>query len=222
MDHHHALLMLAVRDRAFFTLVDQDEQDNLHVSELTAQQAALARLAALVALDGAQVSYIHVVEEALSAGASVDDLVGTLIAVMPSTGADRVVSAAPKLALALGYDIDAALEVVGGLRRRGGIGAEQQRRPGEEADRAPEGARGVEGGVQQIAGGRLHPSRDRRGHVEEQRAEQLHGGCPPVDPAHLDGTAATASRTCRGACHPLRVNVHPVAAAATVQGLPGL
>ena len=41
---------------------------------------------------------------------AVDDLVGTLIAVMPSTGADRVVSAAPKLALALGYDIDAALE----------------------------------------------------------------------------------------------------------------
>jgi len=31
MDHHHALLMLAVRDRAFFTLVDQDEQDNLYV-----------------------------------------------------------------------------------------------------------------------------------------------------------------------------------------------
>jgi len=94
--------MLSVRDRAYFTLVDQDEQDNLHVSELTAQQAALARLAALVALDGAQVSFMHVVEEALSAGASVDDLVGTLIAVMPSTGADRVVSAAPKLALALG------------------------------------------------------------------------------------------------------------------------
>jgi 4-carboxymuconolactone decarboxylase len=110
MDHHRALLMLAVKDRAFFTLVDQDEQDNLHASELTAQQAALARLAALVALDGAQVSFIQVVEEALSAGASVEDLVGTLIAVMPSTGADRVVSAAPKLALALGYDIDAALE----------------------------------------------------------------------------------------------------------------
>ena len=110
MDHHRALLMLAVKDRAFFTLVDQDEQDNLHASELTAQQAALARLAALVALDGAQVSFIQVVEEALSAGASVDDLVGTLIAVMPSTGSDRVVSAAPKLALALGYDIDAALE----------------------------------------------------------------------------------------------------------------
>ena len=102
--------MLAVRDRAFFTLVDQDEQDNLYVSELTAQQAALARLAALVASDGAQVSYLHVVEDALSAGVCVDDLVGTLIAVMPSTGADRVVSAAPKLALALGYDVDAALE----------------------------------------------------------------------------------------------------------------
>lgn len=102
--------MLAVRDRAFFTLVDQDEHDNLCVSELTAQQASLARLAALVALDGAQVSYMHVVEDALSAGVCADHLVGALIAVMPSTGADRVVSAAPKLALALGYDIDAALE----------------------------------------------------------------------------------------------------------------
>jgi 4-carboxymuconolactone decarboxylase len=110
MDHHHALRMLAARDRAFFVLVDQDEGDNLFVSELTAQQAALARLGALIALDGALASYIHVVDYALSVGVTVDELVGTLIAVMPTTGADRVVSAAPKLGLALGYDVDAALE----------------------------------------------------------------------------------------------------------------
>jgi 4-carboxymuconolactone decarboxylase len=156
MDHHHALRMLAVRDRAFFTLVDQDEQDNVCVSELTAQQAALARLAALVALDGAQVSYMHVVEDALSAGVSVDDLVGTLIAVMPSTGADRVVSAAPKLALA-------------------------------------------------VAGRRLHPSRDRR----DTWSDLLWDG-------------AKASRTRAGARHPVRVNVHPDAAVATMKVLPGL
>ena len=88
----------------------QDERDNLFVSELTAQQAALARLAALVALDGPLAWYIHVVDYALLVGVTVDELVGTLIAVMPSTGADRVVSAAPKLGLALGYDVDAALE----------------------------------------------------------------------------------------------------------------
>jgi 4-carboxymuconolactone decarboxylase len=75
-----------------------------------AQQAALARLAALVALGGALASYTHVVDYALSVGVTVDELVGTLIAVMPSTCADRVVSAAPKLGLALGYDVDAALE----------------------------------------------------------------------------------------------------------------
>lgn len=35
---------------------------------------------------------------------------GALIAAMPVIGSARVVSAAPKLGLALGYDLDAALE----------------------------------------------------------------------------------------------------------------
>ena len=47
---------------------------------------------------------------ALAAGASIDEIVGTLIAVAPTVGLARVVSAAPELALALGYDVDAALE----------------------------------------------------------------------------------------------------------------
>jgi alkylhydroperoxidase/carboxymuconolactone decarboxylase family protein YurZ len=102
--------MLSVRDRAFFTLVDQDEMDNLHVSELEPQQAAMVRFAALVAHGGAVASYGYVVDYALSVGVTADELVGVLIAVMPSTGADRVVAAAPKLGLALGYDVDAALE----------------------------------------------------------------------------------------------------------------
>ena len=41
------------------------------------------------------------------------DLNGTLIAVAPTVGLARVVSAAPELALALGYDVDAALEAPG-------------------------------------------------------------------------------------------------------------
>jgi hypothetical protein len=40
--------------------------------------------------------------------------VGTLIAVAPITGVARVVAAAPEFALALGYDIDAALEAWNG------------------------------------------------------------------------------------------------------------
>ena len=39
-----------------------------------------------------------------------DEIVGTLIAVAPTVGIARVVSAAPELALALGYDVEAAFE----------------------------------------------------------------------------------------------------------------
>ena len=52
------------------------------------------------------------VEAGLKAGATYDEMVGTLIAVMPIVGVPRVVSAAPNLALALGYDVAEALELV--------------------------------------------------------------------------------------------------------------
>ena len=51
---------------------------------------------------------------ALGAGATADDIVDTLIAVAPIAGGVRVVAAAPALALAIGYDIDAALEAYNG------------------------------------------------------------------------------------------------------------
>jgi 4-carboxymuconolactone decarboxylase len=76
--------------------------------------AALARLAVAVALEASPASYRRVVDEARAAGASDDDLVGTLHAVAPAVGLTRVVAAAPGLALALGYDVDAALEDAGG------------------------------------------------------------------------------------------------------------
>jgi hypothetical protein len=74
--------------------------------------AALTCLAALVALRAAPTSYRRCVDRALGAGASVDDVVGTLKAVAPSVGLAGLVSAAPGLALALGYDVDTALEAL--------------------------------------------------------------------------------------------------------------
>ena len=62
------------------------------------------------AVDAAPISYQSSVELALAAGATVDEIVGCLIAVAPIIGLARVVSAAPELALALGYDVEAALE----------------------------------------------------------------------------------------------------------------
>ena len=55
-------------------------------------------------------SFQHAVAHALAAGATSDEIVASLEAVTPVTGAARVVQCAPKVALALGYDVDAALE----------------------------------------------------------------------------------------------------------------
>src|SRR4051812_17256830 len=67
----------------------------------------LSRVAALIALGGAEPSFDEFVDAALSAGASADEIVDTLIVLGPVVGHPRVVEAAPKLALALGYDIEA-------------------------------------------------------------------------------------------------------------------
>jgi alkylhydroperoxidase/carboxymuconolactone decarboxylase family protein YurZ len=79
---------------------------------LDKRTAALACLATLVAMQAGPSSYQRCVDRALAAGASVDDVIDTLKVVAPSVGLARVVSAAPGLALALGYDIDAALEAL--------------------------------------------------------------------------------------------------------------
>jgi hypothetical protein len=47
---------------------------------------------------------------ALAAGATADEIVGTLVAVMSLTGVPLAVSADAKLGLALGYDVEAAIE----------------------------------------------------------------------------------------------------------------
>jgi 4-carboxymuconolactone decarboxylase len=76
--------------------------------------AALARLAAAVALGATHASYQRVVDEARAAGASDDDVVGTVHVVASTVGVPRIVAAAPGLALALGYDVDAAFEEADG------------------------------------------------------------------------------------------------------------
>jgi 4-carboxymuconolactone decarboxylase len=71
---------------------------------------ALARLAAYVALDASAHAYVRAAEVAVRGGASPDEMVGVLFAVAPVVGIARVVSAAPKLASAMGFDVDRAIE----------------------------------------------------------------------------------------------------------------
>jgi 4-carboxymuconolactone decarboxylase len=80
------------------------------VRTLDDRTAALARIAALVSLRASPAAYRQTVGSALAAGASVDEVLDTLRAVAPAVGLARIVSAAPYLADAVGYDVDAALE----------------------------------------------------------------------------------------------------------------
>ena len=72
--------------------------------------AALVRLGVLIALDGPGASYEFAASAALASGATEAELVGVLVAAAPLVGSAHVVSAAPRLARALGYDIEADLE----------------------------------------------------------------------------------------------------------------
>ncbi|MBV8710896.1 MAG: carboxymuconolactone decarboxylase family protein [Solirubrobacterales bacterium] len=67
----------------------------------------LVRLGALVALGAATSSLRTTVRQALEAGATEAEIVGVVIAVAPAVGLARVVSSARRLALAIGYDIEA-------------------------------------------------------------------------------------------------------------------
>jgi 4-carboxymuconolactone decarboxylase len=73
---------------------------------LTPRIRMLVCLAALLAVDASTASLRWAVELASSTGADDDDIVGVLVSVGSDLGLARVVSAAPRLALAIGYDIE--------------------------------------------------------------------------------------------------------------------
>lgn len=106
----HILRKLTIRDDALLHRVLAEEEAESSAGSLDPKTRGLVRVAALIAMDAAAPSYLCAVESARSAGASDDEIVGCLLAVLPILGEPRVVCAAPKLGLALGYDVSAALE----------------------------------------------------------------------------------------------------------------
>jgi len=93
------LRRLAIND-AHLTEGDADVEPHA----LDAKTLALIRLAALVAVGGAQPTYGAETDLAVSAGATTAEIVDVLAGVIPIVGLPCVVSAAPKLALAMGFD----------------------------------------------------------------------------------------------------------------------
>ena len=68
--------------------------DSLEHSDLDARTYFLARLAALVAMDAAPVSYLINLGLAAEVGVTLEDAQGTLIAIAPVVGSARITAAA--------------------------------------------------------------------------------------------------------------------------------
>lgn len=109
--YKETLRRFAVRDDRYIDSLLRADRDDATLAGMDARSHALARIGALIALDAGPPAFMSSVEAALNAGVSHDEIVGTLIAVLPIVGVPRVVSAAPNLGLALGYDVANALEV---------------------------------------------------------------------------------------------------------------
>ena len=72
---------------------------------------ALVRLAALVAVGGAVPSYGAQADDAVDAGATDAEVIEVLVGIIPVVGLPRAVAEAPKLALALGHDVEDAFGI---------------------------------------------------------------------------------------------------------------
>ncbi len=105
------LRRLTIGDQVLMTALADPGNASPDLRRLDDRTEALLQIGALVALDASQSSYQVAVGAARLAGADLGDVLATLIAVAGAVGSARVVAAAPKIALAAGYDIEAALEL---------------------------------------------------------------------------------------------------------------
>jgi AhpD family alkylhydroperoxidase len=95
-----------VQDKARLTL------GLARTAALDPKTAALIVVAVAVALGSSAFCLQWSASRALAAGASEDEIADVLLAIAPVAGLSRIVAAAPELAIALGYDVEAALEAI--------------------------------------------------------------------------------------------------------------
>jgi 4-carboxymuconolactone decarboxylase len=101
------LRQLALNDEPSVRNVLVTGPERATTTKLNRKVGLLVRLGALLTLGAATSSIRVTVEQAIQAGASEPEIVDVLVTVGPAVGLARVVAAAPRLADALGYDIEA-------------------------------------------------------------------------------------------------------------------
>jgi len=87
-----------------------EDLDALGVAAVDPRNAALVCLGALLALDSSMPSLQRVATEAQLAGISPDEIVRCLVSLVPTLGVARASAVAPHLALAIGFDLESAME----------------------------------------------------------------------------------------------------------------
>jgi hypothetical protein len=100
------LRRLALNDERSVSTVLAGEPVSDGDSPLPPKVEALVRLAALLAVGGAPTSLRPLVQVTRGLGATEDEIAAVLVAIGPALGLARLVSAAPRLAVAIGYDLD--------------------------------------------------------------------------------------------------------------------
>ena len=108
-----ALRRMAIGDPAYCRAVLAVEPADPSLT-LDARSLAMLRLGGSIGAGSSGPLLRQRVADALGAGVSFDEVVASLIALAPTIGIERTVALAPEVALALDYDIDAALERLDG------------------------------------------------------------------------------------------------------------
>lgn len=98
---------LSLGDEASLTRLAESE------GSLDGRTVALVRLAALIVRDAALPGYQRAVQAALDSGVTVDQIISLLLVLAKPAGSTAMVAAAPKVAMALDYDVDASYEDLG-------------------------------------------------------------------------------------------------------------
>lgn len=117
--HMVALRRLALNDESFladvlaqYSVIAGRRPGGLSASALGNKTRRLVDVAAIIAVGSGRSGIDAAVNAAFAAGASSEEIVDVLLSIAPSVGSARVVSAAPYVASAIGYDLEADLEGV--------------------------------------------------------------------------------------------------------------
>ena len=100
-----ALRNLSFNEASFLESVLSMNIENIADSGLDPKIHAIARIAALVAIDAPPASFAYNIAIAQECGVTTDEILGILVALAPTVGFPRIVSVAQSIALALGIDI---------------------------------------------------------------------------------------------------------------------